>query len=94
MYFPSSLLILWGYQRFQLGDIRPLAYNSVFNQMSEAILVLDQNSHLVDYNPSAEGLLDISAHISLGQILDPQKLHLNNFRIIKTALVNPVCAMK
>lgn len=79
MYFPSSLLILWGYQRFQLGDIRPLAYNSVFNQMSEAILVLDQNSHLVDYNPSAEGLLDISAHISLGQILDPQKLHLNNF---------------
>lgn len=87
VYFPSAVLTLWGYQRFRLGDIRPLAYNSVFYQMNEAILVLDQNGHLLDYNPAAEGLLNISPNISLGQIFDPGKLKFKNFPDYKNNLL-------
>jgi|GEM_PF-6190464 len=79
IFFPSAVIFLWGYLRFRLGDIRPIAYNSVFNQIREAILVLDQNERLVDFNPAAARILQLSSRLALGNKFDPLKHDLLGF---------------
>ena len=78
-YFPSSVLALWGVRRYRLADIRPIAYNSIFYQIQDGILVIDRRGHLVDFNPAAEAYLAISKHFSPGDFFDPKELQLKDF---------------
>ncbi len=55
----SSLMI--GYALFRYGMLRvvPLAHDMVFEQMSDGVVVLDDQGLLVDYNPAAGRVLDL-----------------------------------
>jgi PAS domain S-box-containing protein len=59
----TGLALAWGLFRFRLSDILPVARDSVFEGIPDAVLVLDQRGRLVDFNPAADRLLDLSAGI-------------------------------
>ena len=68
-YFPAAVLIFWGAQRFRLADIRPVARNLLFEQMLDGILVVNPAGELIDINPAAEKILNISQRSSVGKSL-------------------------
>src|SRR5215216_2001656 len=53
----AGLLWAWGLFHFQLLDIVPVARDAVIESMSDAVLVLDAHSRIVDMNPAAATIL-------------------------------------
>ncbi|MDQ2996889.1 MAG: PAS domain-containing protein [Chloroflexota bacterium] len=53
----AGLLWAWGLFHFQLLDIVPVARDAVIESMSDAVLVLDAHSRIVDMNPAAASIL-------------------------------------
>lgn len=53
----GGILYTVGVVRFQLFDLKPIARNQLIDSMSDAMMVLDQQSRIVDLNPAAEALL-------------------------------------
>ncbi|HSK90688.1 MAG TPA: EAL domain-containing protein [Euzebyales bacterium] len=51
-------LLLWGSERFALFDVVPVARDLVIEQMSDAVLVLDEERTVIDLNPAAEQLIE------------------------------------
>ncbi|HUM70868.1 MAG TPA: histidine kinase N-terminal 7TM domain-containing protein, partial [Chloroflexota bacterium] len=63
----SNLLIAWGLFRYRLFDIVPVARDTVFDGMSDYVLVLDANNRLVDINPAAQRALGQPVSQLIGQ---------------------------
>ncbi|GIK54842.1 MAG: PAS domain-containing protein [Chloroflexi bacterium] len=63
----SNLLIAWGLFRYHLFDIVPVARDTVFDGISDYVLVLDANNRLVDMNPAAQRALGVPASRLIGQ---------------------------
>ncbi len=63
----SNLLIAWGLFRYRLFDIVPVARDTVFDGISDYVLVLDANNRLVDINPAAQRALGVPASQLIGQ---------------------------
>lgn len=57
----SGAVLAYGMSRWQIGTHRPLAYQDIFVNLHEAVLVLDEEQQVVDLNPRAESLLGLSA---------------------------------
>jgi PAS domain S-box-containing protein len=55
--FIGGLLLIWNLPRFHLHKVLPLAHDTVFERINDAILVLDQWDRVLDLNPAAEQLL-------------------------------------
>ena len=53
----AGLLWAWGLFHFQLLDIVPVARDAVIESMSDAVLVLDAHSRIVDMNPAAQHMI-------------------------------------
>ncbi|MFP4394633.1 MAG: histidine kinase N-terminal 7TM domain-containing protein [Anaerolineales bacterium] len=53
----SGAALSWGLFRYRLLDIAPVAYEAVFEGMSDAIIVLDMRRQIVDLNPAAQRLI-------------------------------------
>ncbi len=53
----AGLLWAWGLFHFQLLDIVPVARDAVIESMSDAVMVLDAHSRIVDMNPAAATIL-------------------------------------
>jgi diguanylate cyclase (GGDEF)-like protein len=53
----SSIFFCWGLSRYQLLERSPLAYQQIFASMKAAILVVDPNYRLIEFNTAAEALL-------------------------------------
>ncbi|MEI6291032.1 MAG: histidine kinase N-terminal 7TM domain-containing protein [Chloroflexota bacterium] len=68
-FFPSALMIWYGAYRYQLVKIRPVARNILFEQMNDAILVLDGSGSLVDFNPAFIRSLPGSISLFNGSLL-------------------------
>lgn len=47
---PTSALIAWAVHRYQLFDLVPLSREMVFDELNDAVLVLDRDLRLLDYN--------------------------------------------
>ena len=62
-----ALSMVWGFFRYDLLDILPVAKAEIFNGLSDPIFVVDGKDRLLDINPAAEALLDIEATASIGQ---------------------------
>ena len=62
-----AISMAWGYFRYDLLDILPVAKAEIFNQLSDPIFVVDKKNRLLDINPAAETMLDIDATVSIGQ---------------------------
>lgn len=65
--FSISILILgWGFFRYHLLDITPVAHRAVFESISDAVIVLDANLRIVEFNPAALRLFDIKPQAVIG----------------------------
>jgi PAS domain S-box-containing protein len=53
----SNLIVAYGLSRYRFLDIVPIAYKAVFDNLSDAVVVVDSQRRLVDYNPAAQKLL-------------------------------------
>ncbi len=65
----SSLLFYWGLTNWRLFNLSPIVRARLFEQLSDGVLVLDQNNRIADFNPAALKLLGLSTE-SLGQPLN------------------------
>ncbi len=63
----STAAFAWAIFRHGLLDVIPAARHAVIENMSDAVLVLDQSHRLVDLNPAARRLLTKSAASAIGQ---------------------------
>lgn len=55
--------IIFAYALFRLGllDIVPIARHALVEQMSDGLIVLDAQERVVDFNPSAQSILELTA---------------------------------
>ncbi|MCI0644078.1 MAG: SpoIIE family protein phosphatase [Chloroflexi bacterium] len=53
----GGLVMAWGFFRFGLFEIVPAARQAVIEEMYDAIVVLDEQDHVVDVNPAAERII-------------------------------------
>ncbi len=63
----SGAALSWGLFRYRLLDIAPVAYEAVFEGMSDAIMVLDMRWQIVDLNPAAQRLIGKRADEVIGE---------------------------
>ena len=70
-----ALSFAWGFFRYNLLDIVPIAKAEVFDGISDSILVLDKQNRLVALNPAAQKLIDKDPDEILGrnveEVLEP-----------------------
>lgn len=66
----TTLLMVLAFIRFRLFDILPVAYPTIFQAISDAVIVLDGKDRIVDANPAAQGILTAMGGKKLGDLLD------------------------
>jgi PAS domain S-box-containing protein len=63
----TGLFYSWGLFRFQLFDLVPIARDALIENMSDAVIVVDALSRIVDVNPAARDLIGPKHAPILGQ---------------------------
>jgi PAS domain S-box-containing protein len=67
--FSVSILILgWGFLRYEMLSIVPVAHRVVFESISDAVIVLDPSMRIVELNPAAMELFDLEANAVIGKL--------------------------
>ena len=66
-----ALSMAWGFFRYHLLDLLPLAKGEIYQGLSDPIVVVDNHHHLMDLNPAAEALLGVSASTAVGRSIHP-----------------------
>jgi PAS domain S-box-containing protein len=54
----TGLGFYWGLSRLQLLNIMPIAHDAVLRSMSDGVIVLDTQQHIVELNPSAQKIIE------------------------------------
>lgn len=68
MSFGISLIALaWGFFRYRLLDVVPIAREAVIDSMRDGVVVLDTHGHIVDLNPTAQRMTDRQVDQLIGQ---------------------------
>jgi PAS domain-containing protein len=74
---PSSIALSFTFMfvafnifRMRLGDIIPVAREVVVESMSDGVIVLDGQNRIVDLNPVAQYVIDISTSDLIGHRID------------------------
>jgi len=62
----SGLFLGLGIFQFHFLDIIPVAYDTVFNSMSEGLILLDPGNRIINVNPPARKIFDIKASEAIG----------------------------
>ena len=57
----------WGFFRYNLLDILPIAKSEIFCGLDDAILVFDRKDRIIDINPTAESMFGIGVAEAIGQ---------------------------
>ena len=63
----SCIGVAWGLFRFGLLDIVPAARDTVIENMTDGVMVLGAQGHIVDINPAAQDVLNCRASEVIGQ---------------------------
>ncbi len=63
----SGVLILWNLLRYCLFNLKPIAHNTLVENMIDGVIVLDAKDRVVDLNPAAERALNYPAEDVLGK---------------------------
>ena len=64
----TGILIAIGMFRWRLLDIKPIAHGAVLTGMTDGFIILDNQERIVEANPSAQDILDLS----LGELIGKQ----------------------
>ncbi|MGF1507181.1 MAG: histidine kinase N-terminal 7TM domain-containing protein [Anaerolineae bacterium] len=70
LFLASGIMLVYGITRFKLLDIMPVAHDLVVHNVSDGVLVLDEQNRIVDINPSACASLKLKAEAVVGKPLD------------------------
>jgi PAS domain S-box-containing protein len=62
-----NLIVAWGLFRYRLLDLVPVARDTVIEQMSDAVAVLDGQHRVLDLNPAAQRVICQDAAEALGR---------------------------
>jgi diguanylate cyclase (GGDEF)-like protein len=62
----TCLLLYFGIFRYGIFDLAPLARNLIFNSIRDAVLILDTQDRLLDFNPAAAKLLPELRNMKIG----------------------------
>jgi PAS domain S-box-containing protein len=66
--FSLSILILgWGFLRYGMLNIVPVAHRAVFESISDAVIVIDPRLRIVELNPAALELFDLQVNAVIGK---------------------------
>ena len=65
----TGLVMTWGLYSYHLLDLAPVARDNLIESLRSGVLVLDSRSRLIDYNPSARDMLNLSGK-NVGQPLE------------------------
>jgi PAS domain S-box-containing protein len=57
----------WGFFRYSLLDILPVAKAEIFHGLDDAILVLDDKERIIDMNPAAESMFNMNVTEIIGK---------------------------
>lgn len=66
-----ALSMAWGFFRYHLLDLLPLAKGEIYQGLSDPIVVVDNHHHLMDLNPAAEALFKVRASNAVGRSIHP-----------------------
>ncbi len=78
----SGALLSWGLTRFHLLDIAPIAYDTLFMNMTDGVLVLDEGNRIVNMNPAAKTILN-AQHIDIGS-------HVEDIPLVTNELIGKI----
>jgi len=57
----------WGFFRYRLLDILPVAKAEIFRRLEDIILVIDEKDRILDLNPAAESIFKVKTSQIIGQ---------------------------
>jgi PAS domain S-box-containing protein len=63
----TAISLAWGIYRYRLLDIIPVARDTVIENLTDPVFVIDPQGRLVDMNPAAASLLNIAASQAIGE---------------------------
>ncbi|MBN2003025.1 MAG: GAF domain-containing protein [Anaerolineae bacterium] len=65
----ACVVFAWGFFQFRLIDIAPVAYDAILEGIEDAILVLDTRNRVVNLNPAACHILQLSSSETIGMAM-------------------------
>lgn len=66
----TAILLGWAIMRYGLSELVPVAREAILQQIPEGVIVLDSQGTILDINPSAANLLNVSPGKLMGQALE------------------------
>ncbi len=75
----SGLALVWGFYRFRLLDILPVAHQAVIQTISDGIILLDQQQRVIEINRTAQDIFQCPERAAIGSTVDkimPRTSHL------------------
>lgn len=63
----AGMLAVWSLFRFRFLDITPVARDMLIEGMTDGVVVVDGQHRVIDLNPAAKSMLDVSARGAIGQ---------------------------
>ena len=55
----GGIFLTWALYRTEFLEVAPIARQTVIEEMPEAVVILDEESRVVDWNPAARGLFEV-----------------------------------
>ncbi len=65
----TGILMFIATQRFEFLRLVPVAYDTIYHNISNGVLIVNTDGRIVRMNPAAESILGISQSTSVGQLL-------------------------
>jgi two-component system, sensor histidine kinase and response regulator len=66
----SGMSLSWGLFRYRLLDIMPVAHRAIIEGIRDGIVVVDMRGRVVEINPAAQRILDVTAEKAIGRPAD------------------------
>lgn len=78
----SGVIVAYGYLRFKLFDLVPVALDILVERIPDAIFVLDYEGHIIDANPAAEKLVSpVEGHLIGRHLCDALPVDLSDHEL-------------
>ncbi len=65
----AGIAFAWGVFHFRLFELRPVARRFIFDRMQDGFLVVDTAGRIVDINPEAQTIFQVSAGGAIGMLI-------------------------
>jgi diguanylate cyclase (GGDEF)-like protein len=85
---PANLLLLWALFRYHLFEVAPIARDTLVERMRDGVVVLDRRKRIIDFNPAAREILNLSNTATPGKFLGRALPALHQFVIHLTETPN------